>query len=461
MRTAKRLSLRSHPNPPASASASETEPATEARGRPRALPLLAAATAAALYGGIAPATLAQTNQQKVTPPVAVYWVSAETRGGMAGIPGLPGGAAGALGGLFGGGAASSPQGGRSMLLQLGSARSAAGEPSASHEIPPGMNMGPSLPLLTPRKAPPEPREETDNTPPREFEKPKGRMLIYWGCGDTARSGQPIVIDFATLATGQVPKFPTVRIASVRGPSFGRSRTYGEWPNTETRTQVPADSWLRGEHLVRGNYSPDIRFSVGERTDFMAAPAFQPLMRTAGGGLSVQWLAIPNATGYALTAMGANAQQDMVIWSSSEIADMGWSLNDWLPPVEVARLIKERIVLPPSTTECTVPAEVVREAGTSMLNFVGYGDELNVVHPPRPTDPRVTWEQQYAVKVRQRTTGMLMLAEGEASGRPGARGRQAAPDAGDAGQAQRAPTAPTVTDVIKEGVGGVLRGLFGR
>jgi hypothetical protein len=414
-----------------------------------------------------PAALAQTNQQKVTPPVAVYWVSAETRGGMAGIPGMPGGAAGAagaagaLGGLFGGSAASGLQGGRSMLLQLGSARSAAGDPSAAHEIPSGMNMGPSLPLLTPRKAPPEPREEGDDTPPREFERPKGRMLIYWGCGDTARSGQPIVIDFAKLAAGQVPKFPMVRIANVRGPSSGRSRTYGDWPNIETRTTVPANASLRGEHLVRGNYSPDIRFSVGERTDFMEAPAFQPLTRTAGGGLSVQWQAIPNATGYALTAMGANDQQDMVIWSSSEIADMGWSLNNWLPPGEVARLIKERVVLPPSTTECTVPAEVVRDAGASMLNFVGYGDELNVVHPPRPTDLRVTWEQQYAVKVRQRTTGMLMLAEGEAGSRSGARGRQAAPEAGDAGQGPRAPAAPTVTDVIKEGVGGVLRGLFGR
>jgi hypothetical protein len=453
MRTAIRLPVQPHP--------AIAKPAPVRDAADYASRLLAAATTAALCVGPLPAALAQTNQQKVTPPVAVYWVSAETRGGMAGIPGLPGGAAGALGGLFGGGAASSLQGGRSMLLQLGSARSAAGEPSAAHEIPSGMNMGPSLPLLTPRKAPPEPREEGDNTPPREFEKPKGRMLIYWGCGDTARSGQPIVIDFAKLAAGQVPKFPMVRIANVRGPSFGRSRTYGDWPNTETRTTVPADASLRGEHLVRGNYSPDIRFSVGERTDFMAAPAFQPSMRTAGGGLSVRWLAIPNATGYALTAMGANAQQDMVIWSSSEIADMGWSLNDWLPPVEVARLIKERIMLPPSTTECTVPAEVVREAGTSMLNFVGYGDELNVVHPPRPTDLRVTWEQQYAVKVRQRTTGMLMLAEGEAGGQPGARGPQAVPDAGDAGQAQRAPAAPTVTDVIKEGVGGVLRGLFGR
>jgi hypothetical protein len=423
---------------------------------------VATATAAALGAGTMPEASAQTSQQKVTPPIAVYWVTAETRGGMAGLPGgMPGGAAGVLGGLLGGGAASPMQGGRSMLLELGSARTAGGEPAAAHEIPAGMNMGPSLPLLTPRNPPPEPRGEDHDTPPRDFEKPKGRMLIYWGCGDATRSGQPLVIDFAKIAAGQMPKFPTVRINNPRGPSFGRNRTFGHWPNSETRTTVPVDASLRGDHLVKGNYSPDIRFSVSERTDFMQAPAFQPVTRTAGGGLSVQWQSIPNATGYALTAMGANAQQDLVLWSSSELADMGWGLNSWLSPAEVARLIKERVVLPPSTTECTVPADVVREAGSSMVSFVGYGDELNVVHPPRPTDPRVTWEQQYAVKVRQRTTGMLMLAEGEAGGRPGARGRQAAPDGGDTGSAQRAPAAPTVTDVIKEGVGGVLRGLFGR
>lgn len=424
-----------------------------------------AVCAAAMAFGAAPDASAQTSQQKVTPPIAVYWVSAETRSGIGGLGlpgGMPAGVAGALGGLLGGGATSGLQGGRSMALQLGSVRSPGGEPAAAHEIPTGMNMGPSLPLLTPRKAPPEPREEGDNVP-REFDRPKGRMLIYWGCGDTTRSGQPIVIDFAKLASGQMPKFPNVRIASQRGPTFGRNRTYGDWPNVETRSSVPDTASLRGDHLVKGNYSPAIRFNVTERTDFMEVPSFQPVSRTGGGGLSVQWQSIPNATGYVLTAMGANAQQDVIIWSSSELADMGWGLNTWLSPSEVARLIKERVVLPPSTTECTVPAEVVREAGSAMVSFVGYGDELNVVHPSRPTDPRVTWEQQYAVKVRQRATGMLMLTESDAGGRPGARGPRepSAPEGSDAGEAQRAPAAPNVTDVIKEGVGGVLRGLFGR
>src|SRR3546814_8620928 len=37
-----------------------------------------------------------------------------------------------------------------------------------------------------------------------FERPKGRMLLYWGCGATPGPGQPVVIDFSKLAAGQMP-----------------------------------------------------------------------------------------------------------------------------------------------------------------------------------------------------------------------------------------------------------------
>ncbi len=421
---------------------------------------LAAACSTALCAALAPAVtpaLAQPIQQKVTPPIAVYWVSAETQGGMAGLPG--GRAAGALGSLFGAGPGL--QGGRTMLLQLGSAQGASGEPRAAHEIPAGMNMGPSLPLLTPRQAPREQRELGEDAPDN-FERPKGRMLIYWGCGDAPRAGQPIVLDFAKIAAGQIPKFPTVRVTAPRAPSFSRNKTYGDWPNTETRTQVPANASLLGDHMVKGNYAPDIRFTVADRTDFMQAPAFQPVRRAPGGGMTVQWQSIPNATGYFMAAMGQNrANQDLIIWTSSEIADMGWALSTWLPPSEVARLIKDRVVMSPATTECTVPPDVVKQAETPMVTFTGYGDELNVVHPPRPTDPKVTWEQIYAVKVRQRTGAMLMLSEGQGGSSLGRSPADEGSAGGESSQTQRPPATPTLQDAIKEGVGGVLRGLFGR
>ena len=74
-------------------------------------------------------------------------------------------------------------------------------PPPNHLIPPGLQMGPSLPLVTPPAA--KPVKETYGMPPG-YEKPKGRMLIYWGCGEHVGAGQPTVIDFAKLAAGQVP-----------------------------------------------------------------------------------------------------------------------------------------------------------------------------------------------------------------------------------------------------------------
>src|SRR3546814_19439284 len=37
-----------------------------------------------------------------------------------------------------------------------------------------------------------------------FERPKGRMLLFWGCGAKPGPGQPVVIDFSKLAAGQMP-----------------------------------------------------------------------------------------------------------------------------------------------------------------------------------------------------------------------------------------------------------------
>jgi hypothetical protein len=106
---------------------------------------------------------------------------------------------------------------------------------------------------------------------------------------------------------------------------------------------------------------------------------------------------------------------MVTWSSSEVQEMGQVLMDYIPPAEVERLIREKVVMPPQTTECTVPAGIFKTEA-SMFNFIAYGNELNLVHPPRPADPKVTWEQEWAVKLRLKSTAMTMLAEREGGGR---------------------------------------------
>jgi hypothetical protein len=241
------------------------------------------------------------------------------------------------------------------------------------------------------------------------------------------------------------------------PAFGRNRTYGDWPNQEDSRAVPANGSLRGDHLVKGNYSPEIRFSV-DRHDFMAPVALSTQSMPSGAS-SVRWNGIDGATGYFAMTTGSNGE-DVVFWSSSEAQEMGGMLMDYLPPAEVARLVREKVVLAPQVTECAVPAEVIKAAPAAILNFIAYGDELNVVHPPRPHDATRTWEQVYAVKVRLKSTGTLMLAEGGMA--EGRGSRRAAEQPGSAAPASDAPPAQAgePANPVEQGIG-ILRGILGR
>jgi hypothetical protein len=387
-------------------------------------------------------------QNQVKPPVAVYWVSAETNAGM-GIA-MPTGMAGMM--------PSAMQGGKRLKLDLGSAQPASGEPRADHAIPASLSMGSSLPLLTPQGERPQgrPEQESDG----RFEQPKGRMLIYWGCGETIRAGQPVIIDFAKLGSQEAAKaFRSRNVSRPTGPAPGRNRTYGEWPNRQNGTAVPAQASLLGDHVVTGNYAPEIRFAVDDRHDFMAPVAFEPVRKTSAGAFQVKWQLIPTAIGYFATAVGqGETQNDVVMWSSSDVQEVGHALMDYLPPAEVQRLIKDKVVMAPQATECAVPAGIFKTEG-AMLNFIAYGDELNVVHPPRPKDPKQVWEQQYAVKVRLKSTGMTMLAEGDMGNRARAPGR-GTDTSGQQADERSTPRTPSPADAVKEGVN-VLRGLFGR
>jgi hypothetical protein len=406
--------------------------------------------AGAVFAALSLPSVAQS--QQVKPPIAVYWVSVETTAGMG--MAIPTG----HGGMMPPGMPPGVQGGKRIKLDLGSAQSASGEPHADHTIPASLSMGKSLPLLTPRGERPQGRPEQSSDQP--YEQPKGRMLIYWGCGETIRAGQPVVVDFAKMNAQDAGKaFRSRNVSRPTGPAPGRNRTYGEWPNRQSGTAVPAQASLQGDHVVAGNYSPEIRFSVDERHDFMAPVAFDPVRKTPAGAFQVKWQSIPTAIGYFATAVGqGETQNDVVMWSSSDVQEMGHALMDYLPPAEVQRLIKEKVVMTPQTTACAVPAGIFKGEG-AMLNFIAYGEELNVAHPPRPKDPKQVWEQQYAVKVRLKSTGMTMLAEGDMGNRARAPARGADTSTQQA-EERSAPRAPGPADAVKEGVN-VLRGIFGR
>jgi hypothetical protein len=422
---------------------------------------------------IASGALAQgAPQQVVRGPVATYWITADTASGLGA---MAGGGMGSMLGMLAGRAA---QPVRSLELRLGSTRAPAGPPEAAHLIPPAMAMGAELPLTSPEPSRPTPARAADPVVPGASEPPKGRMLVYWGCGESVGPGQPVVLDFAKAAAGgRVPELVSRAVRQPRGPSPDSHRGYGAWPNERDRQAVPAQASLRGEHRIRASYAPEIRFTV-DRHDFLA-PVELESAPLASGARRFAWKAISGATGYFASAFGT-AQSgdgtDIVMWTSSAVQETGGALAEPVAPAEVARLIRERVVMAPDRTECALPAAVVKAMPAGMLNFVAYGDELNVAHPPRPADPKVPWDVEWAVKLRTRSTAMQPLgALGDLSGGGGA-GRGAAAD--DAAGARTAdadasaspsagtppPSAGTPTEAVEQGVReGVrmLRGLIGR
>jgi hypothetical protein len=399
--------------------------------------LLGAGTAAgALSFGVALA------QQKAG-STATYWMSAETASGMGAMAG--GGNAGMVSAMMGG---RGPSHAHNLVLQLGTGQRPQGEPAAEHLPPAGLKAGTTLPLVTPRSQASAP---TPVQPWRNMEKPKGRMLIYWGCGERARAGQPVVVDFASLAAGKAPPaFANTVFRMMNPPSPASSTTYGEWPNQRSQARVAAGGSLVGAHVVKGNYTPDINFSLAPGQDFLAPVVLSANKAAASGSVPLAWNAVPGAQAWLAATMGSGQNGDMVMWSSSETQAMAMA-SDYLAPEEVRRLVGSKVLMPASASSCTVPVEVAKAAPQSMLMLTAFGGEANFSHPARPARAAASWRPDWTVKLRTKSThtGLLGMSMADMMG-----GRDDGAD-GDDGQAA-APAKPQSTkSKIRKGLGKIL------
>ncbi|HLL31324.1 MAG TPA: hypothetical protein VK403_10040 [Allosphingosinicella sp.] len=364
------------------------------------LTILAGASLIAVAGG---AAFGQVRGGGTGP--AVYWMSADTASGFAAMAGGGRPSAGSMmGSMLGGGRGGRSSYVRTLTLQLGSPRRAPGAPQAEHVPPAGLQAGPSLPLLTPQAAP---RAAGPAQPWGQMERPRGRMLIYWGCGERARPGQPAVIDFASMAAGRMPPaFANMALKPMTPPSPATSATYGEWPNERSQTRVPAAGSLVGEHVVRGNYSPEIRFALGAGQDFLAPVTLTSSSAGASGSIPLVWQPVPGARAWFGSIMGAAQNGDFIIWTSSE-TQAAMMAFDYVADADIARLVQSRVLMPSTADRCTVPAEVAKAAPQSMLSLIAFGGESNFEQPRPAAAPR-TWRPEWTVKLRTKSTHMGML-----------------------------------------------------
>ncbi|HET7203629.1 MAG TPA: hypothetical protein VFI92_09710 [Steroidobacteraceae bacterium] len=420
-------------------------------------PVHAAVIVACLLAPI-PETLAQQPAAPVArpadkPPIAHGWIDIATFSS----PGMPSGMAGMMmGGMGGGGGAGNTPlsalmgGGANAGNQFGLTRvGGAGSyvdvtlrtsrnptlAEAVQTVPAGTRLAPTLQLKVLPQAKPAP--PGDETPDEPGEPPKAKVKLYWGCGTTIRPGQPKTVDFSTATLAQLGEVFKGRRATQRGTHSAAGRPV--WPNLEDTRRVPAGASFAGAHAFTGEGVPEgFRFTLPAAQDIMPPIALQQTV--ADGVTQLTWQVLPTARAYFITAMGGRGDNsggaEMTLWTSSEVPDSGLGLVDYQTNKSVDQWLKEKVLLAPTTTRCDVPRGIFGEGENAgaMLRMIAYGTELNLAHPPRPTDPTIAWEPDWALKVRVKSVASSML------GMPAMDGGGMGGTADDAGAAE-----PTATD----------------
>lgn len=411
-------------------------------------------------------------QQVVKPPMALAYIDVATA--SSDMPGgnMMGAAAqgGAAGGLFGAlsgmarGAAGGVTGGGNTFGQTRSMGFGSGKyvdisvftqknrslTEATQSVPATMNLGESLKLvaIVPEKPlPAGPVEEKVYEP--SYEKPRGKISMYWGCGDSIRPGQPRTLDAATARIEDFGKFFVARGSTTKGARAEPG--HPSWPNKQDDRQVPEGASLVGQHAILGNGMPEsFKFALGAAQDLM--PPIQLTQSKNETGFNLEWQAITHARGYFIAVMGGKSDGgesgEAIFWTSSELPDTGLGLMDYQSNSNIDKWIGEKVLLPASANRCAVPKGIFPEGSGGMLRMIAYGSDAYFAYPPRPADPKIAWEPEWQTKVRVKSTHFSLLG-----GMGGGEGKRRA----ERGQETRTEKKEEPKPLAVE----LLKGLFGR
>jgi len=371
--------------------------------------------------------LAQQSAQHAAdkPPISEAWIDIATFAS----PGMPGGMAGMMGGMMGGGGGgdtplSMMMGGKKGGNQFGHTRFGGGgsfmdvtlrtsrNPNlaeALQAVPEGSKLAPTLQLKVLPEAKPVPEKSGGDSVEASPEQPKGKIKLYWGCGTAIRPGQPKEVDFSSGTIGQLAEIFKGRRATQRGTHSAPGRPV--WPNPIDKRFVPEGASLAGPHAFTGDGVPEsFKFTLPPAQDIM--PPIALTQSQADGVTQLAWSTLPTARAYFIAAMGGKGGEgggaEMTIWTSSELPDSGFGLLDYQTNKSVDQWLSDKVLLPPSATRCDIPKGIFAEGTGGMLRMIAYGTEINLAYPPRPTDPKVAWEPEWALKVRVKSVAMTML-----------------------------------------------------
>lgn len=102
-----------------------------------------------------------------------------------------------------------------------------------------------------------------------------------------------------------------------------------------------------------------------------------------------------------------------------------------------------------------------------MQFIAYGEELNLVQPPKPKDPKKRWDIEWSAKVRLKSIAMMPLVaneggdspRGATSSKKGKKRTEPAEEQSDDSHSGSKDSGTDTKSPAKE-IGNRLRGLFG-
>lgn len=285
-------------------------------------------------------------------------------------------------------------------------------------IPGGLKLGKSL-LLTP---PPPALETTPQTKGGTQKLPDIEVTIleYWGCGDKVRTGQPTTFKMKMSGGAMQTSGSMSPGKFVPDRDVDATPAYAVWPNKKDGRRVPNGALLAGSHRFTGNGVPEsLKFELGRNAEFMPKIVLSA-QGQATDAIKLNWQRVDRARAYFINAFAMQGQNTIVLWSSAETAGAGHGLQQYLTGSYIDRWLKEKVLLPTSTTSCTIPKGIFSApsgsdpesgmAGMSMLTMIAYGPETHVVWPPKPADAQELkkWKPEWNVRIRTKSTAGAML-----------------------------------------------------
>ncbi|MFT3763223.1 MAG: hypothetical protein QM761_11605 [Pseudoxanthomonas sp.] len=375
-------------------------------------PFLRAAGLAVAIAAVLPA-----GAQKKPVVETQVWIDVATHD-TASMPGLGavGGFAGRLMGV-GKGAQEYPQSrdippGTGRFLDIAMYNSLKPGVAATQQVPAGLGVGESLPLLPP--PPGKPGGSSHGGKPNEQGEVDITIRQYWGCGAGVRPGQPKVLTMKAKAGNMDLSGRLAPGLFVPDRDIDAGPAYALWPNKKNTKRVSERSSLVGQHRIVGDGVPEsLQFDLNQNADFMPKIA----LSSSGGladSIALQWQPVERGRGYFINAMAMQDEHTFVTWSSSEVAGAGHELLDYLTGSYIDKWLAQKVLLAPATTHCAIPKGIFQPTGNSSqggvasLSMIAYGPETNLVWPPKPADPKQPWDPEWNVRVRTKSTATAML-----------------------------------------------------